>query len=397
MAIRLERPSAEHAALSPGLLWLMATACGLSVACGYYNQPLLGDFAAYFHVVPWQAGLVATAAQVGYGAGLLFFLPLGDLVERRRLVVALELACALCLLAVAAAPNLAVLIAAHLCVGLTAISAQILIPFGADMVPASERGKLVGSLMSGLLCGILLARVFAGFVADHFGWRVVYLAGAALMFLLALALRANLPRQKAALQMPYGRLMHSMLELLRTQPALRNASLVSALTFAAFSAFWTTLSFLMTEHFGLGASAAGMFGLVGVLGAAGAPLAGRLSDRKGVGFTVAVALVLTALAFVTMSIWLTLAGLVAGVLLMDLGVQSVQVAAQVRVISLVPEARSRLNTLYMVGRFAGGAAGSALGAAAWTWARWPGVTGFCLGVTAIALAVHFAGRRPLAS
>jgi predicted MFS family arabinose efflux permease len=369
----------------------MATACGLSVASGYYNQPLLGEFAAQFHVAPWKAGLVATAAQVGYGAGLLFFLPLGDLMERRRLIVVLEMACALCLLGVAAAPNLPVLIVTHLLVGLTAISAQILIPFGVDMVPASERGKLVGSLMSGLLCGILLARVFSGFVAQHFGWRVVYVVGAALMFILALALRANLPRQKAALEMPYGRLMHSMLELVRSQPALRNASMVSALTFASFSAFWTTLSFLMTDHFGLGAAAAGMFGLVGVLGAACAPLAGRMSDRRGVAFTVAVALVLTAAAFVTMSLCVTLTGLVAGVLLMDVGVQSVQVAAQARVISLVPAARSRLNTLYMVARFVGGAAGSALGGLAWTWAKWPAVMIFCLATTVLALGIHFAG------
>jgi predicted MFS family arabinose efflux permease len=375
----------------------MAAACGICVACGYYNQPLLGDFAAAFHVSPWKAGLVATAAQVGYGTGLLFFLPLGDLVERRRLIVTLVLACALCLLAVAAATSVAFLIGAHLLVGLTAISAQILIPFGADLVPAKQRGQLVGTLMSGLLAGILLARVFAGVVADYFGWRTVYVVGALLMLVLGGALRLNLPRNRSDARMPYGRLMRSLLTLLRSQPALRSASLISALTFASFSAFWTTLSFLMADHFGLGASAAGMFGLVGVLGAAGAPLAGRMSDRKGYGFTVAVALGLTALAFITMSLWVTLAGLVLGVLLMDLGVQSVQVAAQTKVLSLDPAARSRLNTLYMVARFAGGAGGSALGAAAWTWAKWPGVGAFCFGTTILALGVHFVGlRRPSA-
>jgi predicted MFS family arabinose efflux permease len=375
----------------------MAAACGICVACGYYNQPLLGDFAAAFQVSPWKAGLVATAAQIGYGTGLLFFLPLGDLVERRRLIVTLVLACALCLLGVAAATSLTLLIGAHFLVGLTAISAQILIPFGADLVSAKQRGQLVGTLMSGLLAGILLARVFAGVVADYFGWRAVYVVGSLLMVVLGVALRLNLPRNRSDVEMPYGRLMRSLFTFFRSHPALRSASLISALTFASFSAFWTTLSFLMADHFGLGASAAGMFGLVGVLGAAGAPLAGRMSDRKGYGFTVAVALGLTALAFITMSLWVTLAGLVLGVLLMDLGVQSVQVAAQTKVLSLDPAARSRLNTLYMVARFVGGAGGSAFGAAAWTWAKWPGVGAFCFGTTILALGVHFAGlRRPRA-
>ena len=376
-----------------GLLWLMATACAVCVASGYYNQPLLGDFAATFHVPPWQAALVATAAQVGYGCGLLFFLPLGDLVERRRLVVVLVAACAASLVLTAAAPNLPVLILGNLLVGLTAISAQILIPLGADMVPAAERGRLVGTLMAGLLCGILLARVFAGLVADHFGWRAVFGTGAVLMAVLGAALHFNLPRHRADISLAYWPLMRTLLGLWAGQPVLRSASVVSALSFASFIAFWTSLSFLMADHFGLGASAAGMFGLVGVIGAAAAPLAGRMTDRRGFGFTVAVALAITAASFVLMSAWVTLVGLVVGVLLMDLGVQSVQVAAQAKVISLVPEARSRLNTVYMVSRFTGGAAGSALGAIAWSWGKWTGVGAFCLLANGAALLVHYLGVR----
>ncbi len=385
-------PTETSAALSPKLLWLMAAACGVSVANVYYNQPLLGTLATYFHAPPWQAGLVATAAQVGYGAGIFFFLPLGDLLERRGLVVALVYLCAACLVAMAAAPTLPLLIAAQLLVGLSSISPQILIPLGAEMVLPEQRGKLIGTLMSGLLCGVLLARTVAGFVADHFGWRVLYAVAAMLMLGLGVCLRASLPHRPATLRLPYVQLMRSMLELLRTQPILRRASLVSALSFAVFTAFWATLSFLLMDRFREGASEAGLFGIVGLIGAAGAPWAGRLSDRKGSGFTIALALVLTALAFVIMGLWVTIAGLIVGVLLMDLGVQSIQVAAQASVISLLPEARSRLNTLYMVARFGGGAAGSALGALAWSWARWPGVCLFCLTASATALLVHH--RRP---
>ena len=378
----------ESPALSPKLLWLMATACGVSVANAYYNQPLLGTFAVYFHAPPWQAGLIATAAQVGYGAGIFLFLPLGDLMERRGLVVALVYVCAVCLVAMAIAPTLPLLIAAQLLVGLSSISPQLLIPLGAEMVPPEQRGKLIGTLMSGLLCGVLLARTVAGFVADHFGWRVLYGGAAVLMLGLGLCLRTSLPHRPAALRLRYVVLMRSMLDLLRTQPILRRASLVSALSFAVFTAFWATLSFLLMARFHAGASEAGLFGIVGLIGAAGAPWAGRLSDHRGSRFTIALALLITALAFVIMGRWVTIAGLVVGVLLMDLGVQSIQVAAQASVISLVPEARSRLNTLYMVARFGGGAAGSALGALAWSWARWSGVCLFCLGASAAALLVH---------
>ena len=370
----------------------MAVACGVSVANAYYNQPLLGTFASYFDAPHWEAGLTATAAQIGYGTGIFFFLPLGDLVERRGLTVWLVYACAGCLVAMAAAPSLPWLIAAQLLVGLTCISPQILIPLGVEMVPAESRGRLVGTLMSGLLAGVLLARTVAGFVADHFGWRVLYLAAAASMVVLGFCLRRSLPHRPATLTTSYGRLMRSLLELFRALPVLRRASWVSALSFAAFTAFWATLSFLLEARFHQGASAAGLFGVVGLAGAAGAPLAGRLTDRRGAGYTIALALGCIALAFVVMGGWVTLAGLVVGVFLMDLGVQSIQVAAQASVVSLLPEARSRLNTLYMVTRFGGGALGSTAGVLAWTWAGWNGVCLLCLGLTAAALLIHH--RRP---
>ena len=383
-------------ALPRGTLWLMAIACGASAANIYYNQPLLGDFAKSFGASAFGAGLIATAAQVGYGVGLLFFVPLGDRLERRRLVLALTGACAVLLVATALAPTLPALIACQLLVGVTAMSAQLLIPLAVDLTPPAQRGGTVGTLMSGLLLGILLARTVAGVVGDHVGWRWMFGLAAVVMLALAGALYRGLPRRAPTLALSYGQLMASLVVLLRTQPTLWVASVVSAISFGCFTGFWTVLSFLMAERFGRGATEAGLFGIVGVIGALGAPLAGRLTDRRGPTVTVAVALALTIASFALMWGWATLAGLIVGVLLMDLGVQSIQVAAQSTVIALVPDARSRVNTLYMVARFVGGAAGSAIGAAAWTGHRWPGVCAAAIASLVVASVVHLGGTAWIA-
>jgi predicted MFS family arabinose efflux permease len=383
----------DTGALPKGTLWLMSLACGVSVANLIYNQPLLGDFARDFSATPEAAGQVATVSQVGYGLGLLFLLPLGDLVERRRLVIALTVLCAALMATTAFTPTLPLLILAHLFIGVTSMSAQILIPMGVEMAPAERRGHTVGTLMTGLLGGILLARTVSGVVADQFGWRVMYGVAAVMMVALAGALAARLPHRPPTLRMSYGRLMGSLWELIKTQPRLWPATLVSALSFASFSVFWTALSFLMREQFHRGASEAGLFGVVGLVGALGAPFAGKISDRLGSAFLVTVSLIVCAAAFGLMWAWVTIPSLIIGVLLMDLGAQSVQVAEQSKVIALVPEARSRLNALYMVGRFAGGAVGSLTGAFAWAHGGWAGVCISSILMTVLALVVHFVGAR----
>jgi predicted MFS family arabinose efflux permease len=387
----------ESPPLSKVALWVMAAACGAGAANIYYNQPLLGDFAKYFKATPQQAGLVATAAQVGYGVGLFFFVPLGDLVERRKIVLGLVSACVALLIATAASPTLCFLVAAQLLVGVTAMCAQLLIPLAVDLSPPAERGRTVGVLMAGLLVGILLARTLAGFVGDTLGWRAMYFLAALIMLAIAFVLRATLPHRPPTLKMSYGRLLHSMIELGRTHPPLWKSAAVSGLSFGSFVAFWTALSFLMAAKFGRGASEAGLFGVVGVIGALCAPLAGRLSDRRGPGFTVTLALGMSAAAFGLMWGWVTIPALIVGVLLMDVGVQSIQVAEQSAVMALVPEARSRMNTLYMVTRFMGGAAGSALAASAWARYGWNGVSAICVALQGVALIVHFIAPRPKAS
>ena len=378
----------SHPYLTRGQLWLMATACGVSVANICYNQPLLGDFASTFHANARTVGLVATATQTGYGLGILFLLPLGDLVDRRKLTLALVTLCALFLAATALSPNLPFLIATQFLIGITAINAQILIPFAAELSAPNRRGHTIGVLFGGLLYGILLARVVAGVIGEHWGWRILFGLAAAAMVALGVALRGNLPHRLPSQTMSYRRLMQTLFQLFATQPILRRAAVISGLSFASFTAFWTVLSFLMAEKFHLGATAAGLFGLAGAVGAWAAPAIGHFSDRRGPAFTIGVALVLTAAAFALMGVWVSLPVLVIGVILMDLGIQSLQVAAQSRVLALIPDAGSRLNTLYMVGRFIGGAVGSALGAIAWARWNWTGLCVLAIGFNLLALLWH---------
>ncbi|WP_063767939.1 MFS transporter [Verrucomicrobium sp. BvORR106] len=374
-------------------LWMMAAACGASAANIFYNQPLLGKFALAYQASPSKAGLVATAAQVGYGLGLFLFVPLGDLLNRRKVVLLLMSLCTALLAATAAAPGLQTLIWLHLLIGITTMNAQILIPFGMELSPPKERGRTVGVLMAGLLCGVLLARVVSGFVGEHIGWRTVYLLATGVMLVILVSLYRGLPhRPPVAAHMGYGRFMKEMFQLWARLPALWTASAVSGLSFGCFTAFWTTLSFLLMDRFGMGASAAGAFGVIGLAGVLAAPLAGRVSDRRGPRFTVTVSLLLIALSFVGMSLWLSLPMLVLGVIFMDLGVQAIQVAAQTRVMSLVPDAGSRLNTFYMVFRFVGGALGSFLGATAWAHWQWAGVCCVAVGLVLAALVVHALDR-----
>ncbi|WP_438482188.1 MFS transporter [Oleiharenicola lentus] len=379
--------------LSPRTLWLMAIACGVCVANICYNQPLLGDFAVYFGATASQVGWVSVATQAGYGLGLLFFLPLGDILERRKLVLNLIWICAGLLAVTAAAPSLPLLILGNLLIGATAMSAQILIPLAVEMSPANEQGRTVGVMMTGLLGGILLARTLAGFVGGHFGWRAMFALAALMMVTLALLLRGRLPHRPTTLKLSYTRLMRSLWAVLKTQPRLWRPAVVGALSFATFTAFWTSLAFLMSEEFHRGSTETGLFGVVGLVGALAAPYAGKLADKRGAAFTVSIALVVILAAFGLMWVWVTIPMLVVGVLLMDVGVQTVQVAEQGRVLSLLPEARSRLNTLYMVSRFAGGAVGSLIGAFAWTHGRWPVVCGAACGLIVVAMIVHFVAQR----
>jgi predicted MFS family arabinose efflux permease len=354
------------------ILWLLAVAAGATVANLYYSQPLLGLIGAQLGASPRMTGLVSTLTQAGYGAGMLLLVPLGDARERRSLLVGSALASSVALLAAGFAPDIGWLLLASFAVGLAAVAPQLSVTFAAALTPGHARGQSLGKVTSGLLVGVLLSRVFSGAVGDRFGWRSIYFLGAPLMVLLAALLRFALPRQHPSRAVRYGELLASLPGLVRREPLLRRHAILGACTFASFSVFWTTLAFaLAAPPFHYGSAVAGLFGLVGAGGALVAPVAGRAADRYG-----SRAVNLAAMAVVLVS-WLLFAlagrhllGLAAGVVLLDLGVQANHISNQTRVLGLSGESLNRLNTVYMVAYFAGGALGSAAGGTAWAAGGW---------------------------
>lgn len=367
---------------------VMAVGCGLSVANLYYNQPLLVDIARDFQVGDREMGLVTMLSQVGYAVGLFCFVPLGDLLERRGFILVMLGAVTLALAAVAVSPSFPWLAIASLLLGVATIVPQLIIPFAAAIAEPGDRGKVVGTVMSGLLIGILSARTVSGVVGGWFGWRAMYGIAAVLMVGLLLAFRGLLPRSDAAASgLSYGGLLRSLVGLIREEPVLRQSALLGAMIFAAFSAFWTTLAFhLAGPPFGYRSDAVGLFGLIGVGGALAAPLIGGFADRRSARWTIGLGLWLMLASFALFAaLGRTLAGMVGGVVLLDLGVQCGHVSNQTRIYGLRPEARNRLNTVYMVTFFCGGAVGSLAGSQAWSRWGWTGVCTAAAGFLAVAL------------
>ncbi len=319
---------------------------------------------------------VPAVTQLGYAAGMLLLAPLGDRFDRRRLILLQIVGMCIALVVAAAAPTLSVLIIASLAIGVLATIAQQAVPFAAELAPASARGHAVGTVMSGLLLGILLARTAAGLVAEYFGWRAVFGVSVVALLVLAVVIILRLPKSKPTSTLPYGKLMVSMWHLIVEHRALREASLTGAAMFAAFSIFWSVLALLLAgAPFHLGPQAAGLFGIVGAAGAMAAPLAGKFSDRRGPRTIITVSIVLVAISFVVFALSAkSIVGLVIGVIVLDIGVQAAQISNQSRIYALKPEARSRVNTVYMVAYFIGGAVGSGVGAVVWPAFGWIGVS-----------------------
>ena len=376
----LQETQAPPAALPARTIWLMAISVGVIVANIYYVQPLLAAMAREFHLTVAGAGAIAMLMQVGTAFGMLFFVPLGDTHERRALVTRLVLAASLALALFALAPNVWWLGAAGVVVGALGATVHVIVPFAAHLAPEQQRGRVLGFVFSGLLFGILLARAFSGFVGAHFGWRAVFWIASAMMLAVAALLRTQLPRSEPQVDLSWAALVRSAAALVRRHHTLREASLQGALFFAGFSAFWTTLAFrLESPPFHYGSTVAGLFGLVGAAGAAGAPIVGHFADQRGPRVAVLIALIVAMAAFLVMGFaGATLIGLIIGVVILDLAVQSGHVANQTRIYALDAGARSRINMVYMVCYFVGGALGSYIGALAWHAAGWWGVCGFGL-------------------
>jgi predicted MFS family arabinose efflux permease len=373
--------------ISPGTVTLFAVACGTIAANLYYAQPLLHAIAGSLGVSSGVAGLIVTVSQLGYATGLMLLVPLGDLLDRRRLVLGMLSVTVAALVLAAASPDIGVLGLALLITGVTSVVAQILVPFAATLAVPDDRGRVVGRVMSGLLIGILLARTVSGALSDLLGWRAVYLVAAGLIGSLMVALARRMPTAAPSSELGYPALLGSVVALLRSQPVLRYRCALGALTFFDFSAFWTSVAFLLSgPPYRYSVGIIGLFGLVGAAGALAAIRAGRLADR---GQAVAATRLFSLAVMVSFGLIAlgghSLAALIAGVVVLDVGIQGLQVTNQSEIYRLAPEARSRITTGYMTFYFLGGAAGSAASAACYSAGGWAAVSWLGAGIGVVTL------------
>ncbi|MGV4241726.1 MFS transporter [Citrobacter freundii] len=370
--------------LSPSLILLMSIATGLAVASNYYAQPLLDTIARNFSLSASTAGFIVTAAQLGYAAGLLFLVPLGDMFERRMLIVSMTLLAAGSMLITASSQSLGMLILGTALTGLFSVVAQILVPLAATLATPDKRGKVVGTIMSGLLLGILLARTVAGLLANLGGWRTVFWVASVLMALMAVALWRGLPKMKSDTHLNYPQLLGSVFSLFIHDKLLRTRAMLGCLTFANFSILWTSMAFLLAAPpFNYSEGMIGLFGLAGAAGALGARPAGGFADKGKSHLTTTMGLLLLLLSW--LAIWFGHASvpmLIIGILVLDLTVQGVHITNQTVIYRIHPDARNRLTAGYMTSYFIGGAAGSLISASAWQHAGWAGV---CLAGTTVAI------------
>lgn len=362
------------------VLLLMALASGLCVGGNYFNQPLLHSIALDLDVSEATASFTVTVAQLSYALGLLLLVPLGDMLERRGLAVGLMLLAALGQFTSGWADSIVMLCVGVGFAGLFSVAAQVLVPMAAALSDPARSGRAVGLVMSGLLTGILAARSVAGLLSDYGGWTTVYRVSGGLMLLVALVLWRVLPASRNPQRIAYGEVLGSMLTLLSRYPRLRSRALLAGLSFASVSGMFATMALLLsgTPHL-LGDAAIGLIGLTGAAGALTASLAGRWADRGWLQMTTGASVLLLALSF--LPLWLgatSLPAFVLGFVVIDAALQGIHISNQTVVYGLLPEARGRLNAVYMTAYFIGAALGSAAGSLAWQWAGWPGVCGLGL-------------------
>jgi len=376
------------------LLMLMAIASGITIANIYYIQPLLGQIAGAFHITQASAGLLATLTQIGYALGLFLILPLADIMERKKLILGMLFLSALFLFTMYLSSNFVLTAVACLAIGMTSVIPQLLIPLGAKLSNEIERGKHIGIIMSGLLIGILSSRVISGIFGRYFGWKTIYLVAVCFMIALFLLLKIMLPVCETNTNMNYISSLKSMAVLPSKFPILREAAINGAMIFAAFSAFWTTLTFQLQSVFHLGTNIIGMFGLVGVTGAMLAPLSGKLSDNKGAKFIVGANIVIIFASYLCFLVFgFQIWGLILGVILLDGGVQCCNVANQTRIQKLNEAARNRITSIYMVSFFLGGSIGSFLGVSMYENFGWYGFCAVGFVTQIIAIFVHLMTKK----
>ncbi|MBP1848046.1 putative MFS family arabinose efflux permease [Rhizobium petrolearium] len=387
-------------AMSAGMTFVMAAACGLIAANLYYAQPLAGPIAASIGLPAHATGLIVTLTQIGYGLGLLLIVPLGDLLENRRLIVTMVGAAAIALLAAGFSTAVLPFLAASLAIGLASTAVQMIVPFAANLAPDAHRGRVVGNVMSGLMVGIMMARPVSSFIARFSSWHLVFFLSAAVMIVLGFVLATRLPKRVPQTKLSYFSLLASMGRLYATQPVLRRRAFYQACQFAAFSLFWTVTPLVLAgPAFQLTQAGIALFALAGVAGAIASPIAGRLADRDlgkpatlfGI-LAVAAAFAMTHIAPEGSVVALTLLTLAA--ILLDFGVTMTLVIGQRAIYGLGAELRSRLNGLFMATFFCGGAIGSAVGAWAFAEGGWMLASMIGLALPVIASLYFMTERRP---
>jgi len=390
-----------HTALSRWIIFVMALGAGFSVAAIYYAQPLLPLMGQDLALSITGMGLIPTLTQAGYALGILFLLPLGDRYDRRTLILLKSVSLAVLLLACSFAGQLHSLLPISLLMGMAATMAQDIVPAAAILASEGKQGKTVGTVMTGLLLGILLSRTVSGLVGEAFGWREMYQLSAVSIAVITAIMWRMLPRFTVHSTLNYPSLMLSMAQLWQRYPALRRAALAQGFLSIAFSAFWSTLAVMLSEHYQMGSAVAGAFGVAGAAGALAAPVAGHLADKVGAEKVTQFGALLVMLSFALMFFlpvlpvlgqWLLIAFAAVG---FDLGLQSSLVAHQNLVYSLEPQARGRLNALLFTIVFIGMALGSVLGSQVYALANWQGVVGLATLSSAIALAIRMTGKAPV--
>ncbi|ADU70328.1 MFS transporter [Pantoea sp. At-9b] len=387
--------NASHQGLSSALVALMSVATGLAVASNYYVQPLLDTIAHQFSLSVSLAGFIVTTAQLGYACGLLLLVPLGDMLERRGLIVSMSLLAAGGMMITALSPSLPLMLLGTVVTGLFSVVAQILVPLAATLAAPEKRGKVVGTVMSGLLLGILLARTAAGALAQLGGWRSVYWTASVLMILMSLALWRYLPRYKQDVPLNYPQLLRSIFSLYAGNRVIRTRALTGCLSFANFSMLWTSMAFLLSaQPYGFNEGEIGLLGLVGAAGALAARQAGGLADKGKAKLTTSAGLLIMLVAWGVTALGAHhLLALIIGILLLDLAVQAVHITNQSVIYRHKPEARNRLNAGYMTSYFIGGALGSIISANAFHHAGWYGVCGAGVLFTIINLLIWWRNAR----
>lgn len=395
-------PASETGELRPlsgTLITLMAIAIGVIVANLYYLQPLLHQVTKDFRISDSKATLLLVLIQAGYAVGLAFVVPLGDLIPRRRLAVVVFVFASAVVFAGAAAHSFALFAVATFFIGLTSCGGQVILPLGADMADPAQRGRVIGRLMTGLLMGLLLSRSVSGLIAQAAGWRTVYLCAGVALALMSVVLCRVLPNEPARSHVPYHQLLAGIFRFFVTLPMLRRRALFGFLIFAAFSTLWTTLAFhLSAAPFHYDNLVIGLFGLLGAAGVLAANVAGRYADNQRSHVTTIAGGALIVLSFVVLYVGRhEVAALALGIVMLDAGMQGLQITNQSIIYSLAPHARSRVNSAYMVCAFVGAAVGSLAAGQCYAHAGWRGdcLLGVGLGLVILVLAVMW--REPIST